>query len=135
MSNEPIAGGSGPKTVLPVKRWLENGHIFLWLIKDTCWVQEWRIPGMLMIGPTVGMAVYFTIKSWGARSEFIHSLAVTFWILANSIWMAGEFYKRETRPIAAGLFMTGLTVLVVYYLFFFRKDLKEEGVVLVKKKE
>lgn len=56
------------------------------------------------------------------RSEVFHNLAVCLWILANSVWMVGEFFELETRPYAVVLFLIGLSLLIVYYAFFFRKD-------------
>jgi hypothetical protein len=103
-------------------RWLENAHIFLWLIKDTCWAMVWRPGGVIMILPTVSVAVYLTWKSRHWKAELYHNIAVCCWILANSVWMVGEFYNKETRPYAVGIFVTGLLMLLVYYIFHFRKD-------------
>jgi hypothetical protein len=103
-------------------RWIENGHIFLWLIKDTCWAMEWRPGGIFMIFPTLSVAFYILWKSRHVRAELFHNLAVCLWIMANSVWMVGEFFERETRPHAVCLFLVGLSLLVIYYLFFFKKD-------------
>lgn len=106
-------------------RWLENGHIFLWLIKDTCWAMVWKPGGIIMIFPTVAVAFFILWQYRKVRSEVFHNLAVCLWILANSIWMIGEFFEKETRPYAAGLFLTGLSLLIVYYLLYFRRDNKK----------
>ena len=103
-------------------RLIENGHIVLWLIKDTCWVNEWKAGGLTMIAPTLGVAIYILWRSRRNRSELFHNLAICLWISANSLWMAGEFFKHELRPYAFMLFITGLIILGIYYLFFFRKD-------------
>ena len=103
-------------------RWIENGHIFLWLIKDTCWAMEWKLGGIFMIFPTIGVALYILWKSRRIRAELFHNIAVCLWIMANSIWMLGEFNEQDTRPVAATLFVIGLVLLIVYYIFFFRKD-------------
>lgn len=108
--------------VSPTYRWIENGHIFLWLIKDTCWALEWKPGGIFMIFPTVGVALYILWKSRNIRAELYHNVAVCLWILANSMWMLGEFNDGDTRAIAATLFIIGLVLLIVYYIFFFRKD-------------
>lgn len=108
-------------------RWIENGHILLWLIKDTCWALEFKPGGIFMIFPTVAVAFYILYRSWAIRSERYHNIAVCCWILANSVWMTGEFIGREMRPVAAGLFVTGLAVIGVYYAVWFRKDREEEG--------
>lgn len=103
-------------------RILENGHIFFWLIKDTCWALEFKPGGIIMIIPTVAMAFYLLWRTRKQRTEFMHNMAVCFWISANSAWMIGEFNDYDARPVAATLFILGLTVLIVYYLFYFKKD-------------
>lgn len=112
--------------VSPQYRWVENGHIFLWLIKDTCWALEWRPGGIFMIIPTIGVALFILWKSRSVRAELFHNIAVCLWIMANSVWMIGEFFDLEFRPFAVGFFVTGLICLLVYYLFYFRKDKKVE---------
>jgi hypothetical protein len=124
-----MENSSGQKQVLQVSanyRWIENGHILLWLIKDTCWALEFKPGGIFMIFPTVFVAFYITWKSRAMRSELYHNIAVCCWILANSVWMLGEFFEHESRPHAATLFVTGLVVLGYYYLRFFTKDRRAE---------
>lgn len=108
-------------------RWVENGHIFLWLMKDTCWAMEFRPGGIFMIFPTLSVAFYILWKSRQIRSELFHNIAVCLWIIANSVWMIGEFFQYETRPYAAGIFIAGLLLLLTYYLFYFRKDQRKEA--------
>ncbi len=103
-------------------RWLENGHIFLWLIKDVCWAMELKQGGMFMILPTVSVALFLFWKSLKVRVEAFHNAAVCFWILANSVWMLGEFFDHDCRPYAAALFIMGLLLIGVYYIFYFKKD-------------
>jgi len=90
-------------------RKLENVHILLWLLKDTCWIQDWHVAGVSMIVPTVGMAFYITWLSRTETKELLHNLAVCCWIVANSIWMLGEFFLEDsTRPFALVFFLLGL---------------------------
>jgi hypothetical protein len=129
MNNQPP--GHQTIQVSQSYRWIENGHIYLWLIKDTCWAMEWKMGGIFMILPTVAVAFYILWKSRMVRAELYHNIAVCLWILANSIWMIGEFFDGDTRPYAAGLFLIGLILLSFYYLFYFRKDnAKQEDYVL-----
>lgn len=107
-------------------KWIENGHILLWLIKDTCWATVWRAGGIFMIFPTISVALYLLWRARHNRAEFVHNLAICIWIAANSIWMTGEFLNKELRPIAVGFFAAGLAILLVYYLFYFNKDRKQE---------
>jgi hypothetical protein len=107
-------------------RWVENAHIFLWLIKDTCWAMVWRPGGVFMIFPTLAVAFFILWKSRRHRAELFHNAAVCLWISANSVWMIGEFWAKETRPAAVVLFMCGLALLIIYYSFFFHKDRRAE---------
>lgn len=101
----------------PVRK-TENFHILLWLIKDCCWVMDFKWPGMLMILPTIRMAFYIAYKSFQHKADFFHNLAVCCWILANSVWMTGEFFYNDTfRPYAIIFFVLGLLCVAYYYLF------------------
>lgn len=102
-------------------RAFENMHIVLWLIKDTCWALEFKAGGIIMIIPTISMAAFLTFKSKRDICEFLHSVAVLCWILANSVWMLGEFFNHDTRFYAAVLFIIGLSSIAIYYLLYFRK--------------
>lgn len=64
----------------------------------------WRPLGMIMIIPTVFVAIYLTVKSWPDVKERLHNLAVCGWILANSTWMTGEFYFEDSLRIPAVCF-------------------------------
>lgn len=94
----------------------ENFHIVLWLFKDLCWVMDLHVLGVVMITPTLLMAMWIAWRS-RATSEFLHSLAVVFWISANSVWMIGEFfYADHTRHLASLFFVAGLLCVAWYYL-------------------
>lgn len=95
----------------------ENLHILLWLIKDTCWVQDYRVLGVTMIAPTIAVAIYLAARTRQAREEFIHNVAIVFWLCANSIWMIGEFFYNDgTRPFALVFFALGLLTLAIHYV-------------------
>lgn len=118
---------AGEKKVLQVStsfRWMENLHILLWLMKDFCWALEFKPGGIIMIVPTVSVAVYLTWKSRHMRSELFHNIAVCCWITANSVWMLGEFfsYDEQGKHAAAAIFAIGLLVLAFYYTVYFKKD-------------
>ncbi len=108
--------------IQPKYRWIENGHILLWLIKDTCWALEFKPGGIFMIVPTLSVAFYILWKSRHIRAELFHNLAVCLWIMANSVWMIGEFFAIEARHYAVIIFLIGLALLLFYYIAFFRAD-------------
>ena len=98
-------------------RKFENFHILLWLIKDLSWVMLSKTLGVIMIAPTLGFAIYITFLNRKDKAELAHNLAVCFWICANSIWMIGEFYyKDSTRTYAVIFFALGLTMMLGYYI-------------------
>lgn len=96
----------------------ENIHIVLWLFKDICWVQDWRLLGTIILGPTVIIAAWIAWRSRRDLSELLHSLAVVFWICANGIWMLGEFHCEDcTRPMALVFFVLGISCVARWYLW------------------
>jgi hypothetical protein len=95
----------------------ENFHIVLWLLKDLCWVMDLKVLGLVMLAPTLAMAVYIAWQSRAELGELLHSLAVVAWIMANGTWMIGEFFYGDgTRPLAIVFFVTGLALVGWYYL-------------------
>ncbi len=97
-------------------RKFENFHILLWLVKDLCWVTLSKPAGIIMIVPTLALALFITWKNRKNREELMHNIAICMWICANSIWMIGEFYLHDsTRDIAVIFFVTGLLSMLYYY--------------------
>ncbi|MFN8153997.1 MAG: hypothetical protein U0Y08_06875 [Bacteroidia bacterium] len=95
----------------------ENFHIVLWLLKDTCWVMDFKVPGLIMILPTISVALHITWLHRKSMAELLHNLAVVLWISANSVWMIGEFFFNDTlRPFATVFFIIGLILVAAYYI-------------------
>lgn len=100
----------------------ENLHIAFWLVKDACWCLLFKPLGMLMIIPTLYVAIDLTWRSRRSRIDLFHNIAVTLWICANATWMTGEFYVNDhLRPYAMIFFTLGILVIAYYYLFLSRK--------------
>lgn len=105
----------------------ENFHIVLWLLKDLCWVMDLHLAGVIMVVPTVAMAVYITWQCRHDIGELLHSASVVLWILANSTWMLGEFFMNDgTRPVAAAFFILGLLTVSWYYVVLLPCKLREQ---------
>lgn len=101
----------------------ENLHVVLWLIKDLCWVMDLRIAGMVMIFPTLAMAIWIAWRSRKDLGELLHCVAVVFWITANGTWMTGEFFFADgTRPLAIVFFVLGLLTVSVHYLILLPRE-------------
>jgi hypothetical protein len=102
-------------------RKFENLHIALWLVKDTFWVLDFKVLGVMMIFPTLFLAFYITYKFKNRIAELYHNVAVCFWIIANTTWMLGEFYFNDTfRPYSTFFFIAGFLVIAYFYIFKFK---------------
>ena len=106
-------------------RKMENMHILFWLVKDISWCMDWKLLGMLMIVPTLGVALIIAWRTRSLKSELAHNLAIIFWISANSYWMLSEFFGFDTvrigtltdgKHLAIIPFGIGLAILLYYYL-------------------
>ena len=86
-----------------------------------------KIMGIIMIVPTIAVAIYITLKSKDRPSDLWPNLAVVCWISANSVWMIGEFYFNDTtRPIALVFFVIGFIAIGYHYLVsepFWKKNI------------
>lgn len=102
---------------LPPVRVHENLHVILWLVKDLSWLMEYKVMGLVMVLPTVAVALLIAWESRHDRSELFHACAVTLWIMANSTWMIADFFFQEKGHwIAQAFFLCGLGLLGIYYL-------------------
>lgn len=95
----------------------ENFHIPLWLLKDTCWMLQWKVLGITMIVPTILVAIIIAIKSWREKTDaFWLNLSVFFWITGNSYWMICEFVHHEELKNYAGIpFAIGMLTVTYFY--------------------
>lgn len=102
---------------------LESLHILLWLIKDSSWMLEFEWFSIIMIFPTLFVAIIIVYHSFKTKEVFLN-LSVFCWILANSIWMYNDFFNDGDYKFAAGvLFVIGiLFILYYYYKIFFKTN-------------
>lgn len=121
----------------------ENLHILLWLMKDACWALNLRIPGLIMIVPTLSVALLITWQTRHMVSELIHNLAIVLWITANCLWMIGEFFHWDEdvwhgyglRQFALVPFACGLSLLAWFYIFYKKPEIREEKIIISGTKE
>jgi hypothetical protein len=108
-------------------RKMENLHIVFWLFKDVAWCMVWRPLGILMIIPTLAIAVIIAYRTRQYMSELCHNLAIVVWIMANSYWMISEFLHFDSnvlfgdytyKHLALIPFFTGILILAFYYIFW-----------------
>lgn len=111
-------------TIPAAYRRLENQHILFWLVKDVSWCLVWRPLGLLMILPTLGIAVVIYWRTRHLPTERAHNLAILCWITANSYWMLSEFLHFDALPVLGAItgkqlallpFSAGLLVLLLHY--------------------
>src|SRR5688572_10467990 len=93
-------------------RFLESFHIPLWLLKDAFWMLDMRIPAMVMIAPTISVAVWIAWVTRHNRMLFLPNVAVCFWINANITWMLGEYVGFDSKVPAAAFFCLGFVVVL-----------------------
>ena len=112
-------------------RSMENLHIVFWLFKDIAWCMLWRPLGILMIIPTLFIAIRLSIRNRHDMNDLCHNLAVVFWITANSYWMITEFFGFDEKIIFSGImgkklalipFSMGVMVLAWFYLWWKPKN-------------
>lgn len=113
--------------VIPSRyRKMENLHIVFWLIKDISWCLIWQVLGLIMVVPTLSIAILISWRTRHIKSELAHNLAVTFWITANAYWMVSEFFHFDTeivwnqvngKHLALVPFTIGVIILAWYYIF------------------
>jgi hypothetical protein len=114
--------------VIPLRyRKMENLHIVFWLFKDVAWCMVWRPLGIVMIFPTLIVAIVIAWRTRQYMSELCHNLAITVWITANSYWMISEFVGFDTKPLFGAYsykhlaiipFSIGIIMLAYYYLYW-----------------
>lgn len=95
---------------------LETVHIPLWLLKDICWLMEYRALGVVVAIPTILVAFYSAWISRKSRVDFLLNLSVVFWILANANWMFDEFFELGLKYFSLVPFLLGVASFL-YYVF------------------
>lgn len=93
---------------------LETVHIPLWLVKDLCWLMNYKTLGVIVAVPTNIVAVIMAVITHKDRERFLPNVAIIFWILANTNWMLAEFYNFNTRGSSLYPFVLGLLVFGFY---------------------
>ena len=124
-----------PQYKIPLKfRKMENLHIVFWLFKDIAWCMAWKPLGIIMIIPTLIIAILITWRTRNYMSEICHNLAITVWISANSYWMISEFLGFDNLPLfgqytfkhlALIPFFLGIILLAFYYFIWKPKHKNE----------
>jgi hypothetical protein len=119
-------------------RKMENMHIVFWLLKDISWCMVWKPLGIIMIIPTLSVAIWIAWKNRQIVSELAHNMAIVFWISANAYWMISEFLGFDTKVVAWHFtgkemalipFIAGALILLYYYAIQRPKEIKQHQVI------
>jgi hypothetical protein len=131
-SNQPVY------TIPAHLRKMENMHIAFWLLKDISWCMIWKELGIIMIVPTLSVAIWIAWKNRQIKSELAHNMAIVFWITANAYWMISEFTGIDSinvwrnfngKHMALIPFITGAVILLYYYAVQRPREIKNRQVV------
>ena len=80
-------------------------------------MMEWKTLGIIMIVPTVSVALVIAFKTWRQTEEFWINAAICFWITANAFWMCCEFFNHAELKLYAGIpFALGILCTLWFYL-------------------
>ena len=115
------------KTNAPAKNLLESPTlpVALWLLKDACWVMGFHFAAMLMIVPTLAVAIFMAWNSKKSSTQLFHNVALCYWIAANAMWMTGAFFQNDALlPYAMVLFVAGMIVVAAYYALIYPRNQK-----------
>jgi hypothetical protein len=71
---------------------IENMHIYLWILKDLAWSQDWYYPALIFGTLALAWCAVLFYEAYALRSlyEAYMAIATTLWLAANFVWMAGE---------------------------------------------
>jgi hypothetical protein len=106
-------------------RILENLHLPFWLIKDACWAMALKPLALLMILPTVSLAIYLVIRTRKEIKDFLPNLSIACWITANSIWMCDEFYQLGIKDFSLVFFCFGIISIAIWLWKYFPTEWKK----------
>jgi len=71
---------------------IENGHIYLWIIKDLSWAQDWYYPSLIFGSLALVWCGVLMVEAIRMRSayEVYMTVGITLWLAANFTWMKGK---------------------------------------------
>ena len=74
-----------------IMRPAENMHIYLWVLKDLSWTQDWYWPALIFGTAALAWCGVLFYEAYRQRSwyEAYMTVGITLWLAANFVWMAG----------------------------------------------
>lgn len=102
-------------------RYVENIHLYFWLLKDLAWSLRETNFGMTFGTVAVlwlGVLYYNAIKAWSTE-EMYFLIPTTLWLVGNYLWMMGELENNDDaiyRPRGRYCMIAGIVVVVLYHI-------------------
>jgi hypothetical protein len=100
----------------------ENFHIYLWIAKDLAWSQSWYWPAMVFGSLALAWCFVLLHHAVAARNfeEVYMWVALTLWLAANFVWMAGEVFNNDDDfvvPRAAHIMEAAIAWILFFHIF------------------
>lgn len=102
-------------------RYVENIHLYFWLLKDLAWSLRYTDFGMTFGTIAVlflGVLYYNAIKTTSSE-EILYVITMTFWLIGNYLWMMGELQYDDdgiARPRGRALMIVGICIQILYHI-------------------
>lgn len=102
-------------------RYIENIHLYFWMLKDLAWSLDYRDFGMVFGTIAVlwlGVLYWHACKK-SSTEELYFLIPTTLWLFGNFIWMTGELiYNNDNlRPLGADCMLIGIILVMFYHIF------------------
>jgi hypothetical protein len=102
-------------------RYVENIHLYFWLLKDLAWSLRYTDFGMTFGTIAVlwlGVLYYNAIKA-RSTEEMFFLIPSTLWLIGNYLWMMGELENNDDdvyRPKGKACMITGIIIVIAYHI-------------------
>jgi hypothetical protein len=103
----------------------ENLHLPFWLLKDSAWAMQMKTLGIVMAFPTLFLSIFVVYRTRHNMTHMLPNLSITFWILANCLWMADEFYGFNMHWICYPPFAIGMMIIAYWLIAYFPRMWRE----------
>jgi hypothetical protein len=107
---------------------LDWTHLYIWIVKDLSWTQNWFYVGCLSAAAAFCVSCFCVARSWwagGSADTFVHCMTFL-WLFANAVWMYGEISDanfpeqpslyENCRSNACAIMLFTLIAMGVYYI-------------------
>lgn len=103
-------------------RYVENIHLYFWMLKDLAWSLDYRDFGMVFGTIAIlwlGMLYWNAIKA-KSTEEIYFLIPTSLWLIGNYLWMTGELVNSDDdylRPKGSYCMIAGMCLTIFYHIF------------------